>query len=660
MTRHPRLLLHIVLLAFAAAGAAVRVCAQGAEKQEFIYFWEPRAIDVSSSPDASDHVQLKYLVERAAEETYTISPEDKNGLDDIIRKRFLLSQTKFPYAFSIYLANILARNNIDLKTPLITGKTILKLPSGPRYAALEVPQLDLQSYYAAANLVFSLHRTLSVQQLQDSLTRSLAQYTSFAKEFAVLGTRPRAARSALEEILDRKLLPANTENVRRFDVITATENVHFFDTAENIIEVIRPKTAPTFLPAGNVLPIDCDGKCATCEEILGTGVSTHNANVRLLIADTGVSKTYKNVSLVYTATPKDYVDVDPFFHGSFVYSEVANTLKGVLDPKVVEVAKVAVPVNPRMNPTGQRFQWSIDDLKRAIDDFAGRYRKSNPLDPANPKLGPTWVVNVSAGGKPQFGKEVPSVLTSEFILLVASAGNDHSFESPTTNLFPMINSANMNILIVGALDRDNKHIASYSNFNTSRVDVFVRGSCVCGEPNQLSGTSQASPIAAVAALAVAANNPEWSAKKVKWRLISSSDITNEVANCDFDENIGYCGVGGVLNLPRALGNSTSVTYYASTVDGQVQLHTEERVDDFAESELPIDWRIFLSLNSKRQVLRIHKEDCIGANFCFFRVYRLGEEPERMQLIHSPLPIMVGGRKLQIPVADLEDLHLRLQ
>jgi len=630
--------------------------AQVPPPEDYLYFWVPRIKDVDRRDTDRDHALLKYLVEHASEDEYTVTADDRNGLDDIIRRKFLLSSTPFPNAFNIYKQNIYSRNRgLAENTPLIPGKTVLKLPSGPRYAGFEMPGLDLTSYYSEANRTFG-HIKASVESIRRSLGDTLLAYTSRAKKIG--SDIPQFAfENGIDEIVARRIVPAQSDRMRAKNIVTPTESVRIADAIENAPADVRPRAASLFLPASPPLDdqhkVDCKGVCDACQSILAVPVLV-SGNVRLLIADTGIADA-PNAKKVYSATPGNYADVDPDSHGSFVYSEVVKTLKGVLDPKLVEVAKVAVPLDIRRSPTGRPYQWSIGALKTAIDQFAIRY-SNMPVDLNDPKVPPVWVVNVSAGGRPQLGEEVPLLLASDRILLVAAAGNDHSYDAPRTIVFPTLNSADRNLLIVGALDQDNRSLASYSNFNESRVDIFVRGNCVCGTPQQLNGTSQATPIVSVAALTLAAKFPHWDARQIKMRLISSSDLTPEVSRCDLGGFTGRCGVGGVLNLGRAIENSTSITY-TTTDANTVQSHVNIRLDP-AQLASNTVWASFLRLGTKDQVLRIHRESCDNAGLCDMLVYRLGNEPRQMKVM-PPLELTINGKPQAISFYDIIDLYITL-
>jgi hypothetical protein len=114
--------------------------------------------------------------------------------------------------------------------------------------------------------------------------------------------------------------------------------------------------------------------------------------------------------------------------------------------------------------------------------------------------------------------------------------------------------------VTGALD-EGGGVASYSNMDPQLADVFARGSCVCGEGAQLSGTSQAAPVAAVAARMVSDAFPTYGPACVKWKLIASSDVLPDVLTTPRPGASPQAippAVGGRVNLLRALERRPSV------------------------------------------------------------------------------------------------------
>jgi Subtilase family len=308
--------------------------------------------------------------------------------------------------------------------------------------------------------------------------------------------------------------------------------------------------------------------------------------------DSRVGVSAKN--LFYSPThPIDYSDIAPDRHGTFNYTETVNSYFGPLDPADVYIARAAVPTPTIAQPNAFRlFMPAIFNSFKKLNE-----RRTALGDP--PTL-PTWVVNLSVYGKVDKQHSYASgVIPHDAILFVAAAGNDHTENDLDTKIYTQFEDNN-NVLIVGALDSSGKVVAGYSNHSHHFVDIFAQGSCLCANAikvdpsqadtrNQLNGTSQAAPVAAVAAKMLAERFSPWRAEEIKWRLISTSDIP---------ANLEAKGRGGSLNILRALQNSFGKTRILTTSNDESEI-------DYINPSNPL-WHKLLQPDGNFEVLRVHR------------------------------------------------------
>ena len=637
--------------AVVALGAAMcaQVTDEGARKSAIVYYWSPQSNDVPSDTQSEEVVRLRFLLEHAVGVQYTVSPLDANGLDDVITVQLLVSAERFPNAYRIYYNEVQRRNPALHGADVQIGDKII-LPSGPKFAALELKGASEVSYdrKAAANL-----QLRNLPDLNEQLISSLKDYTrgwtsSRAAGQTTVSDVQKPAVAA--EIRNRKLVPPPVSG--RGQIVTDTESVHMIADAATMPNSVRAGSTDEFLPASDDGVAACSG-CKSCTDILGHQ-SHVSGKVKLLVADTGVFNG-SSATIAFKPDGQDSADVDPLFHGSFVYSETVSTFFGPLDPGVVEVAKVAE--RDQSDPSGKTYHWNVAYLKDAVARLATRYPIENPVDPDLGTQGPVWVVNISAGGRSKVSDVLPNIFASDLrLLFVASAGNHSNSTDPVRELFPVVNSPAANLLIVGSLDQDDKRPADYSNYHHEKVDIFVRGTCICGRPPQRNGTSQAAPIVSVAATILADKYPNWDAQHLKWRLISSSDLTPETDNCAVDER---CAAGGVLNLNRALSNTTIVRYKVHGSDGSTT-STEEPVDSISASG---GWGDITGQNARSSapILRVHIQKCregLGGDVLCYRQYRLTSTPTEAVSGHvTDLTVISNHQKRSILRENVEDIFL---
>jgi len=240
------------------------------------------------------------------------------------------------------------------------------------------------------------------------------------------------------------------------------------------------------------------------------------------------------------------------------------------------------------------------------------------------------------------------------ILYVAAAGNDYGLDITNRILFAKENDSTKDLMIVGALDGEQKTKADYSNFNPARVDLFAPGTCVCGlgkasrgNTGQINGTSQATPIVSAAAALLASDHPEWLPAQIKWRLISTSAFIEE-----FD---GY-SAGGVLDLQEAM----KTTFRLKTSSEKMLDVTSIDFSDPMRS-----WNILLSPviedNFAHNILRLHRlAKCDSPKNVCFKRYIVSKPPEKLSIPASDeLSVIADGKRLLFKAEEIRDIFMTI-
>jgi len=624
---------------------------------EKVYFWSPRSDDLPPGHSDSER-DLHYLLRHAKPVDYKVRRGE--NIDRIIRNQLFVSSSLQRRAYAIYFRNIKWRNK-GLKPNLIHPGDILVLPNGPKYNALEAP-IEREDVYLfrARQLLGKNGKELSSEQLSRELYKAVGRFTLRFEEYERSPhRRPRIRRQALPEILARRILPA-----MGLDPSFERESVSIYDWAV-LPSSLESESSPGYLIEMRSAPEDCHSRCQTCSTILrNPSIAPNTHDSRLLIVDTGIEPNAHplDAERFYAPAPTppakapDYSDVSDIRHGTFIYTEVVNSYFGTLDPPDVLIARVAVP-----NPTATEpnaFTLSMGDVWNSFVNLNESRKPSTAKAQQEHRPLPTWIVNLSMYGSAE-NKDIKyaNVIADPSLLFVAAAGNNGTHINLESDLYTRFDAGNSNVLVVGALDGNGER-AGYSNHHPDFVDIFAPGSCVCGDAktftshdpdinHQINGTSQAAPVVAAAAKAIAEKFPAWQALEIKWRLISTSDLRPDLVNM---------GKGGVLNFERAIDND----FRKSTLISKTFLKgtTTESID-YVDPSSPV-WSKLLQKNpAGYDVLRVHRLDsCSTRSNACFQVMRWisGVDPVTVTIpSNTSLPIIKNGKKGAITADQLRDL-----
>ena len=156
------------------------------------------------------------------------------------------------------------------------------------------------------------------------------------------------------------------------------------------------------------------------------------------------------------------------------------------------------------------------------------------------------------GGASSFEQDVIDFAYANGTLMVAAAGNDQN-NNDVTQHYP---SGYQQVLSVGAINKSNDGIASFTNYGVS-VNVFAPGvnilSTTPGNTYQsFSGTSMSSPLVAGLAGLVKTQNPGWSVDQVR-EQIRVNCIGIDASNPSYSGLLGK----GKINALRTVSNFSS-------------------------------------------------------------------------------------------------------
>jgi subtilisin family serine protease len=233
-------------------------------------------------------------------------------------------------------------------------------------------------------------------------------------------------------------------------------------------------------------------------------------------------------------------DPDEDFHGTHVAGTIAAALNGTGVVGVAPGIKVmAVKFIDGSNVCGS------DDMAVAAIDYAASFDVP--------------IINASWGG-PDPSTVIDAAIDDSGALFVAAAGNGNRFTGIGINIdaggeisYPA-NSTLANVLTVAAIDQTG-HLASFSNYGTTSVDISAPGTNVLSSiPDQsgcapcwawIAGTSMAAPhVSGVAALALSAMGGTPSAVQLRARVLATG--------VSLAPTVGKTATGRLVNAWRAV------------------------------------------------------------------------------------------------------------
>lgn len=616
--------------------------------RKLVYVWYPRQADVPSDSSSPEVVILKTLLALSETRQYTVQAGD--NLDYVIRHEFFVS-SKLKNAYTLYVERIQELNsNINPSTSL-KPNMILRLPLGPQFGATEFGKKNLPSaiaqnaflnlsgkaYFGPAN-----QYKARTDALTDKITRSVGYMV--ARNTAALSKM--ATADIASEVRSRGIVPAididehPETSLDQAQPILVTSDGSPHDNAR-FINLVSNEKQGRILPATidkiQNIQEDCPQPCISCSNLLKLPSGVDVSKARVLVADTGIDPGALKVAanVIYTPAGQNGADISSDHHGTFVFSEIAASGHGIIPDSQIFIAKVA-----SAGQGGEQF--SISDIIKSWSTFTDTMAASKDIKAT------TWVANLSAEGQTAPNTQPPPGIPNDNrLLIVAAAGNGGSQLAPSNDVLPRLSNQNANLIIVGALSTTGNK-ASYSNYHPSNVQMFAQGDCVCGTPGQLNGTSQATPIVTTAAAILASARPQWYAREVMWRLLSTSDRPSNLRNMS---------VSGPVNLSRALtlaiivradgGPGQNINEFSGT---QVQFDTEW-TNAIKSSSSGIDSSYYL-------LLRLFDKNNIGGMVCFSPMRFL--LPSTTLVCVSPgarVTLTVGSVPKSFSASEIEDIIL---
>jgi len=644
--------------------------------------WHPRIHDIS--PESKEWEKFTFILNASVPVKYVVKKNDH--LDRILRSRLFVSSSDEPRAYREYVRSIRKRNPRMSFVVLHPGQTI-DLPSGPHYEAVESTVASLNDY--CDRLIESLQIHVPPSSLRRATSTKCNQAVVQRLAFRRIGYLSTAyhvnppplepstllRERVVKEISSRRVLPPRgLDPTRDYDVIR-----------------IRPDFLPASMAAdtGPALElgivdapiINCKSPCSGCAQQLQSAQYPANGLSRLLIADSGasVSLPLDPSSLFYSTalgqiewdgqplTPRqlqknDVDDLSDMKHGTYIYAEVSNRYKGVLPDSAIYIARIV-----KKDETAPFWSFDHQAIHNAFIYF-DYIRRSEEKNHGSGTL-PTWVVSLSVHSRIKivpFIEDYIAAPSDDNLLFVAAVGNEFGKVNLTDTMYSKKNSSKANLLLVGALS-ENDTKEEYSNFDPNLVDIFARGDCICGsgstnpggKPPQLNGTSQATPIVAVAATVLAEQFHKWNAQRIKWRIISSSDLP-----CNF---FNY-SVGGNLNFPRALNNQQLVILGTKRAVSCRDRETTEdipikRLDDSDGHWDPLldTSRITACANTPCEILRLHRSRENGPTAFRRFIYEQSSSSDIVQIDDNvQLSYFdVSGARQTKPASEFEDIIFQM-
>jgi len=490
---------------------------EAAAPSKYLYVWYARQSDV----EGRDAMALGSLLKLVKTEPYAVKKGE--SLDSITRQLFSVSSSEQPRAYTLYLQR-LRELNPNVSDDTIYPGQVLTVPSGPKYSTAQVDsqiasmkEAIFDHMMTSANGSSAAHHTSNDSVLQGRIARQVKPFLFTDNLNSV------SDEQAFRVAKEKGLLPSA-------DIVTHPEQrlsqMHLVEidiagpAAESTLTTLRTNSSsnailPYMIPmAKAVASSTC--ACTKVADLLQMPATATTTGARLLIEDTGVNSQISDNNYIYKGSGNNGTDIDrQRYHGTFVYGEIAASVQGILPDSQVYVAKAA-------QLSGTDVVFPMPDILNGWEQF-GQAMRAGPPGGAN-----TWVVNLSAAGipaTPVTGSEKPVPPFDENELVVAAAGNDGTPDAASNAVFDKLCNGDLNLLIVAALDQTQQQLTTYSNSSPVNVQLAAQGDCVCGPSGvaQIDGTSQASPIVALAASVLAANRHQWMPQDVMWRLLSTAD-----------------------------------------------------------------------------------------------------------------------------------------
>jgi hypothetical protein len=505
------------------------------QARDFTVVWSPRITDVGDAQSAS-YQSLQALLQLLPTIQYDVQPTD--SLDKIIRTHFLVSAS-FHNAYQLYFERVISLNS-GLPNRMLKPGDVIVLPSGPTFYATRLSEQHLTPIVqnsVLSSLYKSAYSTQSSSMATTIARRDLSRFT---------GLKSGAAADAVDDALfSQGIAPAIAAKPGKWSAEPLVQTYNLSITSKDaqgtfatLLKATPQIVYPRIVPMAAPVSVTCQPQqCSTCSNLLEVPPGTDTSRARVLVADTGEALAIPSSNVIDVGDGPN-TDDSPDSHGTFVFSEIAAptpafaALSGILPLGQVFSAKVA-----HKAPDGS-VSFSIQDIITAWQNFGTSMHN-------DPNAAYTSIVNLSAAGTlpADVAKQIaPQLPPADNILVVAAAGDRPNAIDPVEQLFGKLSTEDANLIVVGATGQNGK-IASYSNYNATHVQLFERGDCVCGNPGQLDGTSQAAPIVAAAAAILASARPDWNAYQVKWRLISTGSYVPDLHGM---------GILGTVDLQAAL------------------------------------------------------------------------------------------------------------
>jgi hypothetical protein len=633
------------LIALAFIASATAATAQSSAPGKYLDVWYPHTSDLS---DSESRV-LSSLLQLVKTTRYTVSKGE--NLDVIIRKLFCVSATQEPHAYTLYLQRILTLNPGVNQSTIYPG-TVLRLPSGPLYGATRITEeLSWVRQSVFAKLSTNAHGSSPAHHkrndpvLQGRIARQLKPYLfpdhldsiTDDEAFAAARLKGLLPPADVEQYPEQKL--ANMDPVE-LEVGNSPDSL----AAMTTLKTLSPpgRVFPGLIPMAKPAPsASCANTCTSLAAILNLPANLNLSGARLLIEDTGIGNDFAipDSNYVYKGSKGDGIDIDPRQHGTFVYSEVAQSGwgHGPLPESQIYVAKAA-------EVAGDVVGFPMRDVMLGWRNFV------QTVGATSDGAAATWVANLSAAGIPDTTADPkPTTPYDTNLLLVAAAGNDGNPDAPSKEIFDSLCNGDVNLLIVGSLNSSGQ-LASYSNYHPTNVQLVAQGDCVCGDHNlaQIDGTSQASPIVAFAAAALASKRPTWLPQEVMWRLLSTADRLPSLKDRVF---------AGRVNLVTALRDGIIATVKDPT-SGQLRTVVASKIQfsgTIADKLVGIE-----AITPNNKILRLYDRVDDPPKSCFnFIRYQILEEKQLLPCVPSSdqVTFTEDAQVETFPVANLVDLIL---